>query len=251
MRLSNDVLQVIAAPEKQKRVAIALAMTGILLPGLHKFYLRQRAWGIVYLLLLPTHIPQAASLIEAVWYGLLDADEFDYNFNSVHSVSTSQSKQSLSPNETGSEAEKISKIDKIDVNRATEEDWHRVPLLSEEQGRSLVALRKSGVQFHCLEDLAAALSVPVEQLQPLASMLKFYYYDSVESDVVELNAPQPVNLNQASIAALTAIPGVDVALALQIVHHRTRQPFKNLTDLHQRLLLNAETVEQIMHYVQF
>ncbi|MEB3358089.1 MAG: SHOCT domain-containing protein [Synechococcales bacterium] len=66
---------------KTRPWAIALALSGAILPGLHKFYLKQWRWGLAYLLLFPTHIPQAASLIEAVWLLLLDQEEFDRNFN--------------------------------------------------------------------------------------------------------------------------------------------------------------------------
>ena len=134
----------------------------------------------------------------------------------------------------------------IDVNRATEEDWFRLPMLTEDQGRSLAELGQAGVQFHCLDDIAVALSFPVQRLKPLEPILKFYYYDTDE-----LTASTPINLNQASIATLADIPGVTIPLALQIVHHRTSRPFKDLADLQKRLSLNAETIEALMHYVQF
>lgn len=49
--------------------------------GFHKFYLGQPLWGIVYLVLGWTYIPQVASAIEGVWYLAQDRDEFDRNFN--------------------------------------------------------------------------------------------------------------------------------------------------------------------------
>jgi DNA uptake protein ComE-like DNA-binding protein len=49
----------------------------------------------------------------------------------------------------------------IDVNQAGVDDWLRLPGLSIHQARSLTALTQSGVQLHCLEDLAAALNLPV------------------------------------------------------------------------------------------
>ncbi len=47
-----------------------LAFAGVVLPvsGLHKFYLGQHRWGLVYLLLSWTPIPHVAAAIEAVWY---------------------------------------------------------------------------------------------------------------------------------------------------------------------------------------
>lgn len=66
---------------KNRRIAAVLAFAGILLPGLHKFYLGQPQWGIVYLLLCWTPIPKIASAIEGVWYLFQDREEFDRNFN--------------------------------------------------------------------------------------------------------------------------------------------------------------------------
>lgn len=68
---------------KNRKAAIVLALTGTVLPisGLHKFYLGQPGWGILYLLLSWTHIPQFASVVEGIWYFFLSSDEFDQNFN--------------------------------------------------------------------------------------------------------------------------------------------------------------------------
>lgn len=49
--------------------------------GLHKFYLGQPRWGIIYLLLSWTMIPKFASAIEGIWYLLQNQAEFDSNFN--------------------------------------------------------------------------------------------------------------------------------------------------------------------------
>ncbi len=68
---------------KSRKVAAILAFTGTLIPlaGLHKFYLGQPLWGLVYVLLSWTPIPHVASAIEGVWYLAHDGDEFDRNFN--------------------------------------------------------------------------------------------------------------------------------------------------------------------------
>lgn len=69
---------------KNRKIAAILAFTGTLIPisGLHKFYLGQPVWGLLYLVLSWTPIPQVASAIEGVWYLFQDEDEFDCNFNS-------------------------------------------------------------------------------------------------------------------------------------------------------------------------
>lgn len=60
-----------------------LALSGVLIPisGLHKFYLGQPGWGLLYLLLSWTPIPKVASAIEAVWYLAQDGEQFDRSFN--------------------------------------------------------------------------------------------------------------------------------------------------------------------------
>jgi TM2 domain-containing membrane protein YozV len=57
-------------PLQQRQVAVVLAFASVVLPvaGLHKFYLGQHRWGLVYLLLSWTPIPHVAAAIEAVWY---------------------------------------------------------------------------------------------------------------------------------------------------------------------------------------
>jgi TM2 domain-containing membrane protein YozV len=85
-----------------RRVAIALAFAGTLpsplpLAWLHKFYLGQYLWGIVYLALTPTLLPQVACALEGVWYLTQSDDGFLARFptagsllNKVHLVEQDQ-----------------------------------------------------------------------------------------------------------------------------------------------------------------
>lgn len=66
---------------KDRKVAAILAFVGLVIPGLHKFYLGQPRWGIVYLLLFLTPISKIASLLEGIWYLFQDREEFDRLFN--------------------------------------------------------------------------------------------------------------------------------------------------------------------------
>ena len=65
---------------------------------------------------------------------------------------------------------------KIDVNRASVDDWLRLPGISIVQARNLVEITTSGIQFLCLEDLANALGISVLQIQPWQPILYFAYY---------------------------------------------------------------------------
>lgn len=136
---------------------------------------------------------------------------------------------------------------RLDVNRAGVDDWLRLPGLSIHQARSLVALAQSGVQFHCVEDLAAALSLPVQRLQPLTLILQFCYYDAAS-----LGEIQPLNPNTASLETLTQIPMVDLFLARAIVQNRQQYGmYRNIADLQQRLGLSGQLTGDLMHYLQF
>jgi TM2 domain-containing membrane protein YozV len=102
---------------KSRKVAALLALSGTVIPsGFHKFYLGQPLWGVVYLLLWGTHIPQIASAIEAVWYLLQDPDEFDRNFNltgmPAGSLVTAQPPD-VDPAQVGAIADALRKLDSL------------------------------------------------------------------------------------------------------------------------------------------
>ncbi len=134
---------------------------------------------------------------------------------------------------------------RIDVNQATVDDWLRLPGLSIHQARLLVTLSQSGVPFHSLEDIAAALSLPVQRLQPLAPILQFCYY--------EHDAGLPfINPNWATIEQLSQIPGIDPTLAERILSERQqRGAYRNLLDFQQRLRLSHQQLAELMHFLRF
>lgn len=136
---------------------------------------------------------------------------------------------------------------KIDVNRASVDDWLRLPGLSIHQARQLVDLVEMGMQFLCLEDLAAALSIPVGRLQPLAPILFFCYYDP-ES----LITPSQVNPNVVTLEELQQLPIIEVSLAQAIIRNRNEQgSYRNLADLQRRLQLDSQVTSQLMYYFKF
>lgn len=136
---------------------------------------------------------------------------------------------------------------RIDVNKASIDDWLRLPGLSIHQARVLVQLTQSGVSFLCLEDVAAALSLPVPRLQPLGVILQFCYYDADGP----CSLPQ-VNPNTATVEELVHLPPVDLALARVLVRDRIqRGPYRNLAELQQRLALSGTQVTELMHYLRF
>ena len=133
----------------------------------------------------------------------------------------------------------------IDVNKAKVDDWLRLPGLSIHQARSLVQLCEVGVQFCCVEDIAAALGISVQHLQPLAPILKFCYYD-------EILTIAPCSPNTATVEQLAALPAVDLVLAQAVVQNREVQgAYRNLVDFQRRLSLPGVLISKLMYYLQF
>ncbi len=135
---------------------------------------------------------------------------------------------------------------KIDVNLATVDDWLRLPGLSIHQGRLLTQLAQSGVQFFCVEDIAAALGLPTQRLKSLEPIMQFCFYDEEGATAIAR-----INPNTAPIALLRQIPGLDAGLAKAIVHHRRSGVYRNLADMQQRLHLPSQITAHLMHYLQF
>lgn len=82
---------------KKRPVAVGLALLGTVTPiaGIHKLYLGQPVWGIIYILLWSTPIPRIAAAIDAVWYLVQDLEQFERQFNghSQHNLQLNTSPQ--------------------------------------------------------------------------------------------------------------------------------------------------------------
>lgn len=135
----------------------------------------------------------------------------------------------------------------IDVNQASVDDWLRLPGISIHQARSLVELVGMGVPLLCLEDLAAAIGIPVTRLKPLESLLDFAYYDPESLAFI-----QPVNPNIATVEQLAQIAVIDLVIAKKMVENRDNfGSYRNLADLQRRLGLDNELISQLMYYLRF
>jgi DNA uptake protein ComE-like DNA-binding protein len=133
----------------------------------------------------------------------------------------------------------------IDVNRASVDDWLRLPGLSIHQAKTLVQLSQSGMQFYAIEDIAAALDLPTQRLQPLTPILQFCYYDASLS-------PTKIKVNSATVEDLLTIPGIEPNLAHLLVRERVSNgAYLNFSQLQQRLNLSGTILEQLLHYLQF
>jgi TM2 domain-containing membrane protein YozV len=108
---------------KDRKLAAALAFAGAVpipvlngtISGLHKFYLGQPRWGLVYLLLGLTPIPTIASLIEGAWYLFQDSEEFEQQFNSQVNPQAMAPKMptNVTPIQVGTVAEALRQLDQL------------------------------------------------------------------------------------------------------------------------------------------
>ncbi len=78
-------LEKLLSRPKSRKVAMLLALLSTIVPwpiaGVHKFYLGQPVWGVIYLLLWNTPIPSIACAIDAVWYFVQGEEQFNAQFN--------------------------------------------------------------------------------------------------------------------------------------------------------------------------
>ncbi|MBE9177979.1 NINE protein [Oculatella sp. LEGE 06141] len=100
---------------KDQKLAAVLAISGILIPGLHKFYLGQPMWGIFYVLLSWTPVPKFASVIEGIWYLLQSSDEFKRNFNASAPLSAASVSpvEAVDPARVGAVADALRQLDTL------------------------------------------------------------------------------------------------------------------------------------------
>ncbi len=134
---------------------------------------------------------------------------------------------------------------RIDVNSATIDDWLRLPGLSIHQARALVDLQQAGLELYSIEDLAAALGMPVARIQAWSLVLSFQYR-SPELQMVLCNP------SFASATELTQIPGIDAELAeLIVVDRQNNSSYQNLGDFQRRLGISGAVLGKLMHYLKF
>lgn len=103
---------------KSRKVAIVIALLGTVLSlpfpiaGLHKFYLGQPVWGVIYLLLWQTPIPRIACAIDVVLYFIQDSEQFALKFNL--SLPITQKTTAIEPNyQVGSIAQAMRELDQL------------------------------------------------------------------------------------------------------------------------------------------
>ena len=138
---------------------------------------------------------------------------------------------------------------RLDVNRASADDWLRLPGITPAQVDLLLRLQRGGVQLSGLDDLERLLEIPRSQATAWEPLLLFRWY----GDGAPLHtSPRPVDLNHAAPAALEReLPQLDAVRRARLLRERQRAPFSDLADLQQRLQLPPALVEELIGKVRF
>lgn len=138
---------------------------------------------------------------------------------------------------------------RLDVNRASADDWLRLPGITAAQVDLLLRLQRGGVQLSGLDDLQRLLELPPDQRKAWEPLLLFRWY----GDGAPLQAsPRPLDLNHASAAVLEReLPQLDAVRRARMLRERQRGPFSDLADLQQRLQLPPALVEELIGKVRF
>ena len=75
----NNSMQRVGQKSKTVAAILAILLGGL---GIHKFYLRQIGWGIVYLVFCWSYVPAIIGFIEGIILLTMSEEDFDYKYNS-------------------------------------------------------------------------------------------------------------------------------------------------------------------------
>ncbi|XP_057653342.1 endonuclease/exonuclease/phosphatase family domain-containing protein 1-like [Diorhabda carinulata] len=148
---------------------------------------------------------------------------------------------------TFSLSENDDRIDRLNINIASEEELMTLDGVNREIARSIVEHRKAIGRFRKIEDLAVVRGIGADRLQKLkpeicvSSRRSLSYtssraqsYDSLKSyeSRLTVRSNKLVNVNKASVFELQTINGVTQEIAAAIVHHRTKKgKFRQIEDM--------------------
>lgn len=135
----------------------------------------------------------------------------------------------------------------LDVNRATPEQWEKLPGCSEAMVDVLMRLQRGGVQFSQLDDLALLLNLPTDLVKLWTPHLVFRWHGDApvlpEQPLLDVNAAEPTLLE-------TTLNWPKPRLQ-RLIQERRLKPFEHLADLQERVCLPPDAVEQLIGRVSF
>ena len=134
----------------------------------------------------------------------------------------------------------------FDVNRATTEDWCKLPGCSDDMADLLIRLQQGGVQFSGAEDLFQVLDLPNQ----LHSLWRPHLLFQWHGDAPLQPKRPPIDLNNARVDQLELLHWPEQRLK-GLLAERRRCGFRDLADLQSRLCLPASTIEALIGRVCF
>jgi DNA uptake protein ComE-like DNA-binding protein len=135
----------------------------------------------------------------------------------------------------------------LDVNRATPEQWKKLPGCSEAMVDVLMRLQRGGVQFSQLDDLALLLNIPSDLAKLWRPHLVFRWH----GDAPVLPGQPPLDLNAAAPTLLEQTLNWPKPRLQRLIQERRLKPFEHLADLQERVCLPPDAVEQLIGRVSF
>ena len=135
----------------------------------------------------------------------------------------------------------------LDVNRATPEQWQKLPGCSEAMVDVLMRLQRGGVQFTQLDDLVLLLNLPHELVERWTPHLVFRWH----GDAPVLPEQPPLDLNAAAPTLLEQTLNWPKPRLQRLIQERRLKPFEHLADLQERVCLPPDAVEQLIGRVSF
>ena len=134
----------------------------------------------------------------------------------------------------------------VDVNRATANDWLKLPGCNEYMADLLIRLQNGGVQFTDADDIFRLLELPKNLSLLWRPHLLFNWYGDLPS---QIKSP-PLDLNNASAKELIKL-GWKENRIYALIKERRKKSFKDLAELQERLCLPASSVEALIGRVCF
>jgi competence protein ComEA len=138
--------------------------------------------------------------------------------------------------------------ERIDPNRASEQELDRLPGVGPATARAIVAEREAAGGFRSAADLTRVRGLGSATLERIGAHLDFAA--GVPPERARLGrrrdpAPELVDVNRADVEALDALPGIGPALAARIVEERNARPFRTVEDLSRVPGIGPATVERL------
>lgn len=137
--------------------------------------------------------------------------------------------------------------ERIDLNRAGEEELDRLPRVGPALARAIVAERERGGPFRGIEDLTRVRGIGPATAERLGPLLEIRGGPVPPAGSPATPSPEPVlSLGAATPADLERLPGVGPALAARIVEVRARRGgFRRVEDLLEVPGIGPVTLERL------